>query len=176
MTATATPSETRILSILVEDKPGVLARVSSLFSRRGFNIDSLAVGPTEQPNISRMTVTVTVEEPVLEQIVKQLNKLVNVIKIVEHRVDSSVARELILLKVRADATVRSQVIEIANLFRAKVVDISSDTVVVEATGNQQKIEALLRVLDPLGVKEIVQSGVIALGRGSKPITAQNQRW
>ena len=176
MSTTASLTETRILSILVEDKPGVLARVSALFSRRGFNIDSLAVGPTEQPSISRMTITVTVEESVLEQIVKQLNKLVNVIKIVEHRVDTSVARELILLKVRADASVRSQVIEIANLFRAKVVDISSDTVVVEATGNQQKIEALLRVLDPLGVKEIVQSGVIALGRGSKPITAQSQRW
>jgi acetolactate synthase-1/3 small subunit len=176
MSATTPPIQTRILSVLVEDKPGVLARVSSLFSRRGFNIDSLAVGPTEQPNISRMTITVTVEEPVLEQIVKQLNKLVNVIKIVEHRVETSVARELVLLKVRADATVRGQVIEIANLFRAKVVDITSDTVVVEATGDQQKIEALLRVLDPLGVKEIVQSGLIALGRGSKPITAQNQRW
>lgn len=154
----------------------MLARVSSLFSRRGFNIDSLAVGPTEQPSISRMTITVTVEEPVLEQIVKQLNKLVNVIKIVEHRVETSVARELVLLKVRADAASRGQVIEIANLFRAKVVDITSDTVVIEATGDQQKIEALLRVLDPLGVKEIVQSGLIALGRGSKPITAQNQRW
>lgn len=176
MSTTAPLIETRILSILVEDKPGVLARVSALFSRRGFNIDSLAVGPTEQPNISRMTITVTVEEAVLEQIVKQLNKLVNVIKIVEHRVETSVARELILLKVRADASVRSQVIEIANLFRAKVVDVSSDTVVIEATGNQQKIEALLRVLDPLGVKEIVQSGVIALGRGSKPITAPSTRW
>jgi acetolactate synthase-1/3 small subunit len=169
-------TETRILSILVEDKPGVLARVASLFSRRGFNIDSLAVGPTEQPSISRMTVTVTVEENVLEQIVKQLNKLINVIKIVEHRVETSVARELILLKVRADSTVRSQVIEIANLFRAKVVDVATDAVVVEATGTKQKIDALLRALDPLGVKEIVQSGVIALGRGSKPITAQTQRW
>ncbi|ADG98470.1 acetolactate synthase, small subunit [Segniliparus rotundus DSM 44985] len=176
MSTTTAPIQTRILSVLVEDKPGVLARVSSLFSRRGFNIDSLAVGPTEQPSISRMTITVTVEEPVLEQIVKQLNKLVNVIKIVEHRVETSVARELVLLKVRADAASRGQVIEIANLFRAKVVDITSDTVVIEATGDQQKIEALLRVLDPLGVKEIVQSGLIALGRGSKPITAQNQRW
>ena len=122
------------LSVLVEDKPGVLARVASLFSRRGFNIQSLAVGATEQKNMSRMTIVVNVADSPLEQITKQLNKLVNVIKIVEQDEDNSVARELALIKVRTDATTRSQVIEAVNLFRAKVVDVSTESLTVEATG------------------------------------------
>lgn len=117
-------STTHTLSVLVEDKPGVLARVSALFSRRGFNIESLAVGGTEIPEISRMTIVVTVDEFPLEQVTKQLNKLINVIKIVEQDGDASVARELVLIKVRADASVRTQVIETVNLFRAKVIDVS----------------------------------------------------
>lgn len=162
---------THTLSVLVEDKPGVLARVAALFSRRGFNIESLAVGTTEQPEISRMTIVVTVEDSPLEQVTKQLNKLINVIKIVEQDADTSVARELVLVKVRADAAVRTQVIEAANLFRAKVIDVSPDSLTVEATGTRDKLDALLRVLEPYGIRELVQSGVVALGRGPKSITA-----
>ena len=139
---------THTLSVLVEDKPGVLARVSALFSRRGFNIQSLAVGPTEQKNMSRMTIVVTAEETPLEQITKQLNKLINVIKIIEQEDDHMVARQLALIKVRADAGTRGQVIEAVNLFRAKVIDVSTESLTIEATGTQEKLEALLRVLEP----------------------------
>ena len=160
---------THTLSVLVEDKPGVLARVASLFSRRGFNIQSLAVGATEQKDMSRMTIVVSVEDSPLEQITKQLNKLVNVIKIVEQDVDNSVDRELALIKVRADATTRSQVIEAVNLFRAKVVDVSTESLTIEATGTPGKLEALLRVLEPYGIRELVQSGVVSLSRGPRGI-------
>jgi len=167
--ATSGSMPTHTLSVLVEDKPGVLARVASLFSRRGFNIQSLAVGATEQKNMSRMTIVVSVEESPLEQITKQLNKLVNVIKIVEQEPDNSVDRELALIKVRADATTRSQVIEAVNLFRAKVVDVSTESLTVEATGTPEKLEALLRVLEPYGIRELVQSGVVSLSRGPRGI-------
>jgi acetolactate synthase-1/3 small subunit len=160
---------THTLSVLVEDKPGVLARVSSLFSRRGFNIQSLAVGATEQKNMSRMTIVVSVDEAPLEQITKQLNKLVNVIKIVEQEEDNSVSRELALIKVRTDAATRGQVIEAVNLFRAKVVDVSTESLTIEATGTPAKIEALLRVLEPYGIRELVQSGVVSLSRGPRGI-------
>ena len=160
---------THTLSVLVEDKPGVLARVASLFSRRGFNIQSLAVGATEQKDMSRMTIVVSVEDSPLEQITKQLNKLVNVIKIVEQDDENSVARELALIKVRADATTRSQVIEAVNLFRAKVVDVSTESLTIEATGTPAKLEALLRVLEPYGIRELVQSGVVSLSRGPRGI-------
>ena len=163
------------LSVLVENKPGVLARIASLFSRRGFNIDSLAVGPTEHPDISRMTIVVNVEDLPLEQVTKQLNKLINVIKIVELDPSASVQRELILVKVRADADSRSQVLETVQLFRAKVVDVSPDAVTVEATGNADKLEAMLRVLEPFGVKELVQSGMVAIGRGARSITDRSLR-
>ena len=158
------------LSVLVEDKPGVLARVAALFSRRGYNIESLAVGATEQKDMSRMTIVVSVEDLLpLEQITKQLNKLINVIKIVEQDADNSVSRELALIKVRADATTRGQVIEAVNLFRAKVVDVSNESLTVEATGTPGKLEALLRVLEPYGIREIVQSGVVSLSRGPRGI-------
>jgi acetolactate synthase-1/3 small subunit len=157
------------LSVLVEDKPGALARVASLFSRRGFNIESLAVGATEQKDMSRMTIVVSAEETPLEQVTKQLNKLVNVIKIIEQNDDNSVARELALIKVGADAGTRSQVIEAVNLFRAKVVDVSPEALTIEATGDRGKIEAFLRVLEPFGIREIVQSGMVALSRGSRSI-------
>jgi acetolactate synthase-1/3 small subunit len=159
------------LSVLVENKPGVLARASSLFSRRGFNIDSLAVGPTEHPEISRMTIVVNVEDSPLEQVTKQLNKLINVIKIVELEPGSAVQRELLLVKVRADAAVRSQVLETVQMFRAKVVDVSPDSLTVEATGTADKLSALLRMLEPYGIREMVQSGTIAVGRGPRSITA-----
>lgn len=162
-------AKTHTLSVLVEDKPGVLARVASLFSRRGFNIQSLAVGATEHKDMSRMTIVVSVEEAPLEQITKQLNKLVNVIKIVEQDEDNSVARELALIKVRADAATRGQVIEAVNLFRAKVVDVSNESLTVEATGTQDKLEALLRVLEPYGIRELVQSGIVSLSRGPRGI-------
>jgi acetolactate synthase-1/3 small subunit len=159
------------LSVLVENKPGVLARVSGLFSRRGFNIHSLAVGPTEHPEVSRMTIQVTAEGLPLEQVTKQLNKLVNVIKIVELEPDVSVQRELLLIKVRTDLQSRSHVLETVNLFRAKVVDVSTDSVTIEATGTSDKLEALVRVVEPFGIKELVQSGMVAIGRGSRSIAA-----
>jgi acetolactate synthase-1/3 small subunit len=158
------------LSVLVENKPGVLARVASLFSRRGFNIDSLAVGPTELPEISRMTIVVNVEELPLEQVTKQLNKLVNVIKIVELDPAEAVQRELLLVKVKADLDTRSHVLETVQLFRAKVVDVAPDAVTIEATGTGDKLDALIRVLEPFGIKELVQSGMVAVGRGSRSIT------
>jgi acetolactate synthase I/III small subunit len=159
------------LSVLVEDVPGVLARVAGLFSRRSFNIESLAVGPTEHKEISRMTIVVSVSDQPLEQVTKQLNKLINVIKIVELESDLSVQRELLLVKVRADASVRSQVLETVQLFRAKVVDVSPEALTIEATGTVDKLEALLRMLEPYGVREMVQSGTIAIGRGPRSITA-----
>jgi acetolactate synthase I/III small subunit len=166
---------THTLSVLVENKPGVLARVAGLFSRRGFNIESLAVGPTEHADVSRMTIVVAVDELPLEQVTKQLNKLVNVIKIVELDPAVSVQRELLLVKVRADATVRTQVLETVQLFRAKVVDVSPEALTVEATGTEDKLEALLRMLEPYGVREMVQSGRVAIGRGPRSITATGVR-
>jgi acetolactate synthase-1/3 small subunit len=160
---------THTLSVLVEDKPGVLARVASLFSRRGYNIQSLAVGATEQKDMSRMTIVVSVDESPLEQITKQLNKLINVIKIVEQDEDNNVSRELALVKVRADATTRGQVIEAVNLFRAKVVDVSTESLTIEATGTPAKLEAFLRVLEPYGIRELAQSGVVSLSRGPRGI-------
>ena len=159
------------LSVLVENRPGVLTRVAGLFARRGFNIHSLAVGPTEHEGISRMTVVVDVEALPLEQVTKQLNKLVNVIKIVELEPTTSVQRELVMLKVRADATVRSQVLEVTQMFRAKVVDVAPDAVTVEATGTADKLSALRRMLEPYGIREIVQSGMVALSRGPRAIAA-----
>ncbi|MDT3331117.1 MULTISPECIES: acetolactate synthase small subunit [Microbacterium] len=159
-----------VLSLLVEDKPGLLTRVAGLFARRGFNIDSLAVGVTEVPGLSRITVVVDVEELPLEQVTKQLNKLVNVIKIVELDYSTSVQREHMLVKVRADNQTRSNVIEVVNLFRASVVDYATDALVVEVTGDRGKVDAFLRALEPFGVKELAQSGMVAIGRGGKSIT------
>jgi acetolactate synthase-1/3 small subunit len=161
--------------VLVENKPGVLARIASLFARRGFNIDSLAVGPTEYADVSRMTIVVNVEDNPLEQVTKQLNKLINVLKIVELEPVSSVSRELLLVKVKADAQSRSQVLEVVQLFRARVIDVAADAVTIEATGGGEKIDALLRVLEPFGVKELAQSGMVAMGRGTRSITDRSLR-
>ena len=166
---------THTLSVLVENKPGVLARISGLFARRGYNIESLAVGPTERPDVSRMTIVVNVDELPLEQVTKQLNKLVNVLKIVELEPENSVQREFMLVKVRADATTRSHVLEIVQLFRAGVVDVAPDAVTIEVTGSRDKLDALLRVLEPLGVRELVKSGAVALARGSKATSERTLR-
>ena len=161
---------THVLSLLVEDKPGLLTRVAGLFARRGFNIESLAVGHSEIDGLSRITVVVDVEDLPLEQVTKQLNKLINVIKIVELDPAQSVQREHLLIKVRVDNTTRSQVLEAVNLFRARVVDVSTDALVIEVTGDSGKTTALLKVLEPYGIKEIAQSGLLAIGRGGKSIT------
>jgi acetolactate synthase-1/3 small subunit len=166
---------THTLSVLVEDKPGVLARIAGLFARRGFNINSLAVGPTEHPDISRMTIVVNVEDSPLEQVTKQLNKLVEVIKIVELDGSASVNRELLLVKVKADAATRGQVLDAANLFRAKVVDVAPDAITIEVTGNVDKLADFLKVLEPFGIRELVQSGMVAIGRGSRSISERTPR-
>jgi acetolactate synthase I/III small subunit len=158
------------LSVLVENKPGVLTRVSGLFARRSFNIHSLAVGPTEHEELSRVTVVVDVDELPLEQVTKQLNKLINVIKIVELDPAAAVQRELMLVKVRADLSNRTHVLEVVQLFRAHVVDVVPDAVTIEATGNPEKLAALLGALEPFGIREIVKSGTVGIGRGARSIT------
>ncbi|MFC4562885.1 acetolactate synthase small subunit [Nocardiopsis mangrovi] len=163
------------LSVLVEDTPGILARASALFSRRGFNINSLSVSTTEYEGLSRMTIVVNCDRHPLEQVTKQLNKLVNVIKIVEMDNDASVRRELLLAKVKADAGSRPHVIQTAELFRAHVVDVGPDVVVIEATGKPEKLDALIRNLEPFGIKELVKSGLVALGRGPRSITDRSLR-
>ena len=163
------------LSVLVENKPGVLARIAGLFSRRGFNIDSLAVGPTEHREISRMTIVVNVEGSPLEQVTKQLNKLVEVIKIVELEDRESIERELMLVKVKADVETRGQILDAVQLFKAKVVDVTPDAITIEVTGNADKLSDFLQVLEPFGVRELVQSGLVAIGRGSRSISERTLR-
>lgn len=160
------------LSILVENKPGVLNRVAALFSRRSFNIRSLAVGQTEEPTISRMTVQVDADELPFEQVTKQLNKLVNVLKVVELEPEGSVSRQLVMFKVLTNRTNRAEVLQIVEVFRAQVVDIHTDSIVVQAVGSLEKVDALLEVLTPFGINEIVQSGAVAIGRGPRSITDQ----
>jgi acetolactate synthase I/III small subunit len=159
-----------VLSLLVEDRPGLLTRVAGLFARRGFNIQSLAVGSSEIDGLSRITVVVNVEGHPLEQVTKQLNKLVNVLKIVELDSESSVARDHMLIKVKTDTNTRSQVLEAVTLFRARVVDVVSDAVVIEVTGDAAKCRAFIKVLEPFGIKELVQSGAIAISRGGKSMS------
>ncbi len=163
------------LSVLVENKPGVLTRIAALFSRRGFNIDSLAVGPTEHPEVSRMTIVVGVEDSPLEQVTKQLNKLIEVIKVVELDGTASVNRELILVKVKADQATRGAVLDAVQLFRAKVVDVAPDAVTIQLVGNADKIADFLRFVEPFGVRELVQSGMVAIGRGSRSISERSLR-
>jgi acetolactate synthase I/III small subunit len=158
------------LSVLVENKPGVLTRIAGMFARRNYNIRSLAVGPTEDERVSRLTIVVGTEAVQLEQIIKQLNKLVHVLKIVELGPDESIAREMQLVKVTADAATRSQIIEIADVFRAKIVDVDHDSIVIEAAGSPAKLEAMIELLQPYGIREMVRSGTIALSRGTRSIT------
>ncbi|WP_165218447.1 acetolactate synthase small subunit [Schaalia sp. ZJ1691] len=163
---------THTLAVLVENKPGVLTRVAALFARRAFNIKSLAVGETEHPEVSRMTIIVEADEQPFEQVTKQLNKLINVLKVVEHHPEDSVERRMILFKVRADDQTRTNVLQIVGLFRAHIVDVHTESVVIESIGSLSKLEALLRALEPYGITEIVQSGAVAIGRGSRSITDQ----
>jgi acetolactate synthase-1/3 small subunit len=153
------------LSVLVENKPGVLARVAELFARRGFNIESLAVGTTEKPEISRMTIVVDVEEHSLEQVRKQLHKLINIIEIVDLDPDSSVAREMVLAKIKVDGDNRSEIIELVDIFRGNIVDVARESIVVEVTGNASKLTAFEDLLKPYGIRELVRTGKIALPRG-----------
>lgn len=155
-----------MLSVLVENKPGVLARISGLFARRGFNIDSLAVGETEDPSVSRMTIVCSAEGKPLDQITKQLDKLVNVLRIAELPHDDSVSRELAMIKVGVGAGKRAEVLEIAEIFRAKVLDVDPDALTIEATGAPEKILALEEILRAYGIVEMVRTGRIALARGS----------
>ncbi|GAA2182713.1 acetolactate synthase small subunit [Brooklawnia cerclae] len=162
------------LSVLVSNTPGVLARIAGLFSRRGFNIESLAVGPTERSDVSRVTLVTTVDEAnVLEQLVKQLNKLVEVYKIIELE-PNAVQRELILVKVRCDDQNRSAIIDVVGLFRGKAVDVGPESITLEATGSSEKLAALLTMLEPYGIIELVKSGQVALGRGHRSITEKNR--
>jgi acetolactate synthase-1/3 small subunit len=166
---------THTISVLVEDRPGVLARIAGLFSRRGFNIDSLAVGPTEDPGRSRMTIVVDCADNPLEQVTKQLNKLVHVLKIVELEPQRAVERELVLVKVKADPAVRYQIVERAEMFRAKVVDVAPEALTIEATGSPAKVAAMLELLDPYGIRELVRTGRVALARGAKGIAEKPLR-
>ncbi|HEY7659103.1 MAG TPA: acetolactate synthase small subunit [Actinomycetota bacterium] len=163
------------ISVLVEDKPGVLTRVAGLFAARGFNIDSLAVGPTSDDGLSRMTIVVQVDRKPLEQVTKQLNKLVNVIKILEHEPGEAVERELMLVKVRADGETRQRVIEIATVFRATVVDVTHSILSLEATGKPEKLEALLDLLGDFGIVELARTGRIALARGDRGIRERTKK-
>ena len=161
------------LSVLVENRSGVLSRVAGLFSRRGFNIDSLAVGVTENPEVSRMTIVVDGDEYTVEQVNKQLNKLIDVIKIRALENSDSVSRELALIKVNATTATRSEIIQIVEIFRAKIVDVSKNTLTVEISGGTEKVAALEDMLKQFGIKEIDRTGTIAIERGNKYIKAGN---
>lgn len=156
---------TMVLSILIDNKPGALSRVVGLFSRRGYNIDSLTVGETENPAVSRMTVAVTGDGIILDQIEKQISKLENVIEVKELTGDASVCRELILVKVAAAQEARPSINAIVEIFRAKIVDVASDTMMIELTGNQAKLNAFTKLLDGYEIKELVRTGITGLARG-----------
>jgi acetolactate synthase-1/3 small subunit len=156
------------ISALVDNRPGVLARCASLFARRGFNIDSLAVSETENAEVSRMTLTVTGDDRVLEQICKQLEKLVDVIKVLDHTQDLTIERELCLLKVKVNRRTRGEVLQIANIFRGEVVDVGNGNVIIEITGDTSKIDAFVRLMDEHGIDELVRTGKIVLVRGLQP--------
>jgi acetolactate synthase-1/3 small subunit len=155
------------LSVTVENKPGVLTRVATLFRRRGYNIDSLTVGRTESPDISRMTIVVEGDDRIIEQVSKQLHKLVDVIKIIDITSDKAVERELALIKVRADNTVRADIVQIVDIFRARIVDIGKISLIIEVTGDENKIDAIEDSLRPFGIMEMVRTGKVAMIRGNK---------
>jgi acetolactate synthase-1/3 small subunit len=156
------------LSVLVENRPGVLVRVAGLFARRGFNIDSLVVAETENPAVSRMTITVDEQDQPVEQVTKQLHKLINVIKITDLQPGDSVERELLMVKVKADASTRSEIMQIVEIFRAKIVDVSREVLIIEMTGTREKVSAFMDLVAPFGVVELMRTGRLAMGRGKRP--------
>ena len=156
------------LSVLVENKPGVRVRVAGLFARRGFNIDSLVVGETENPAVSRMTITVDEQDQPVEQVTKQLHKLINVIKITDLQPGDSVERELLMVKVKADASTRSEIMQIVEIFRARIVDVSQEVLIIEMTGTREKVSAFMDLIAPFGVVELMRTGRLAMGRGKRP--------
>ncbi len=162
------------LAVLVENKPGVLTRVAGLFSRRGFNIESLAVGVTENPDTSRMTIVVNGDDRILEQVMKQLNKLIDVIRVSDITSDEAVHRELALIKVGVDSNTRAEVMQIVDVFRAKVVDVGVKSLVVEVTGDESKINAMEQLLRQFGIKEMVRTGKIAMNRGAKVVRMEGK--
>ncbi len=162
------------LGVLVENKPGVLTRVAGLFSRRGFNIESLAVGVTENPDISRMTIVVSGDDHVLEQVEKQLNKLIDVIRVSDIPLEASVNRELALIKVGVDSTTRAEVMQIVDIFRAKIVDVGTKSLIVEVTGDESKINAIEQLLRQFGVREMVRTGKVAMNRGAKVVQIEKK--
>lgn len=158
-----------MISVLVKNSSGVLSRVAGLFTRRGYNIDSLTVGRTENSDISRMTITLKGDNDVLEQVKKQLNKLEEIIKVVDLKADKSVYRELVLIKMKANAEKRADINEIVKIFRCKIIDLSVDSLTIELTGDEDKISALIKLMEGYGIKELVRTGVVALERGDKTI-------
>ncbi|MEM2989898.1 MAG: acetolactate synthase small subunit [Halobacteria archaeon] len=162
------------LSVIVENKPGVLARTAGLFRRRGFNIDSLAVGVTENPNISRMTIVVEGDQRVLDQVMKQVNKLIEVIKVGYLEDEESVDRELALIKVNADQRTRSEIMQIVDIFRARIIDVAPNSLIVEVTGDENKINAMSQLLKQFGIKEMVRTGKVALQRGEKTLVVEEE--
>jgi acetolactate synthase I/III small subunit len=159
------------IAVIVENKSGVLTRIAGLFSRRSFNIDSLSVGATDNPDYSRMTISVQGDRDVLEQVIKQLSKLINVIRVSELEPSESVERELALIKVSADKQNRSEIMQIVNIFRAKIIDVSHRSMIIEVTGDEEKIDAFTQMLRQFGVKELVRTGKISMVRGAKTIKA-----
>lgn len=158
------------ISVLVENRFGVLARIAGLFSARGYNIDALSVGTTDDPDISRMTIVVKGDQRILDQVVKQLNKLIDIIKVTDYQDTPHIERDLCLIKVSADKATRSEMIQICDIFRAKIVDVAVDSIIIEMTGDEEKIEALLRMLRPFGIKETCRTGIVAMARGAKGIS------
>jgi acetolactate synthase-1/3 small subunit len=159
---------TATLSVLVENKPGVLTRVAGLFARRGFNIDSLVVAETENPAFSRMTITVDEQDQPVEQVTKQLHKLINVIKITTLDPADSVERELLMIKVKADGSTRSEIMQMVEIFRARIVDVTPEVLIIEMTGTRDKVSAFMDLIKPFGVVELMRTGRLAMGRGKRP--------
>ncbi|MCX6680145.1 MAG: acetolactate synthase small subunit [Methanothrix sp.] len=159
------------IAVIVENKSGVLTRIAGLFSRRSFNIDSLSVGATENPDYSRMTITVQGDRDVLEQVIKQLSKLINVIRVSELDPSESIERELAIIKVNADKESRSEIMQIVNIFRAKIIDVSHRSMIIEVTGDEEKIDAIVQLLRQFGIKEIARTGKVSMVRGARVIKA-----
>ena len=159
------------IAVIVENKSGVLTRIAGLFSRRSFNIDSLSVGATENPDYSRMTITVHGDRDVLEQVIKQLSKLINVIRVSELDPSESIERELAIIKVNADKESRSEIMQIVNIFRAKIIDVSHRSMIIEVTGDEEKIDAIVQMLRQFGIKEIARTGKVSMVRGARVVKA-----